>query len=305
VAFVPTASGMASGSLTLTTAINQVLVVSLQGLSAAPAPVLAWQTGGVTALQFDSTEVGKTSAAKSVTLQNQGPGAVSFTALEADGMDKAQFSVASASTCRVGTSLAQGASCQLVVAFAPAAAGSRSATLRIASNATAPATMSLSGVATSASTGAGLLWMDFTSLGFMAGTGKASGAQVLTVKNQGSGALTLSGIGTTGPFQIVNSDAGGCSVPQQLAAGASCVLSVVFNAPQAAGDSTGTVALESAGGESRSVGLSGRAIVTNAGGSGDTGDGKGGGGANPWALVALALAAAALAPRRRRGISNA
>jgi hypothetical protein len=165
--------------------------------------------------------------------------------------------------------------------------------------------MSLSGVATSASTGAGLLWMDFTSLGFMAGTGKASGAQVLTVKNQGSGALTLSGIGTTGPFQIVNSDAGGCSVPQQLAAGASCVLSVVFNAPQAAGDSTGTVALESAGGESRSVGLSGRAIVTNAGGSGDTGDGKGGGGANPWALVALALAAAALAPRRRRGISNA
>ena len=304
VVFVPTASGMSTGSLTLTTAIGQTLVVSLQGLSTAPAPVLAWQTGGVTALQFDSTEVGKSSAAKSVTLQNQGPGAVNFTALEADGTDKAQFSVTSASTCRVGTSLAQGASCQVVVAFAPTAAGSRSATLRIASNATAPATLSLAGVATSASGGAGLLWVDFASLGFMAGTGNPSVAQTLTVKNQGSGALMLSNIGTTGPFQVVNSASGGCSVPQQLAAGASCVLSVVFNAPSTAGDSTGSVVLESAAGERSSVGLSGRAMVTNAGGSSDSGNSKGGGAANPWALVALALAAAAVAPRRRREISN-
>jgi trimeric autotransporter adhesin len=112
VAFMPTASGMAMGSLTLTTATGQMLVTSLQGLSVSAAPVLAWQTGGVSALQFDSTEVGRTSAAKSVTLVNQGPGAVTFTALEATGTDAAQFSLTSASTCRVGSSLAQGATCQ-------------------------------------------------------------------------------------------------------------------------------------------------------------------------------------------------
>jgi len=303
VAFVPTVSGTSSGNLTLTTATNQVLVLPLRGLSTAPAPVLAWQAGGATTLQFDSTEVGRTSASKSVTLMNQGPGAVNFTAIGAEGGDAAQFSVTSSSTCRTGTSLAQGASCQVVVAFVPTSAGNKSASLRIASNATAPATMGLAGVATSSGTATGSLWVDFSSLGFMAGNGRPSAPQTLTVKNLGAGPLTLSNIGTSGPFQVVNSMSGGCSVPQQLAAGASCVLSVVFNAPHGAGDSPGTLVIESAAGESRSVGLSGRSFVTNVGSSRDDGE-EGGGALGPWALLALALAVAALERCRRREMSN-
>ena len=305
VTFAPTAAGMATGNLTLTTATGQVLVVSLKGLSTATAstPVLAWQTGGVTTLQFDSADVGKTSASKSVTLVNQGTSAVNFTALEADGNDKAQFMVTADSTCKVGTSLAQGASCQVVVAFAPTTAGSKSATLRIASNATAPATMTLSGVGNAVSTGSGLLWVDFKSLGFMAGTNSASAAQTLTVKNAGSAPITLSGIVTSSPFQVVNAATGGCAVPQQLAAGASCVLSVVFNGPQTAGDSTGTLVVSSASGESVTVTLTGRSVATNVGGSGSDDKDSGGGAAAPWALLGLLLAGAVLSPRRRH-ISN-
>ncbi len=307
VTFVPTAAGMATGNLTLTTATGQVLVVSLKGLATATAsaPVLVWQTGGASTLQFDSADVGKTSAAKSVTLLNQGSGTVNFSALETDGNDKAQFLVTSDSTCKVGTPLAQGASCQLVVAFMPTSAGSKSATLRIASNATAPATMMLSGLGNAASTGTGtgLLWVDYKSLGFMAGTGSASAAQTLTVKNQGTAPISLSTIVTTGPFQVVNSASGGCVLPQQLAAGASCVLSVVFNGPQTAGDSTGTVVLTGASGDSLTVSLTGRAVATNVGGSGSDDKDSGGGAASPWALLGLLLAGAVLSPRRRK-ISN-
>lgn len=298
VAFMPTASGMASGSLMLTTAANQMLVVALQGLSTAPAPVLAWQTGGVTALQLDATEVGRTSATKSVTLLNQGPGAVRFTALEASGTDAAQFVLTSASTCRVGTSLDAGASCQLVVAFMPTAAGSKSAVLRIASNAIAPAPMNLAGVASAPSAAPGMLATDFSSLGFMAAKGNASSPQVVTLKNTGASPLMVTNFGTTGPFQVVNSATGGCSLPQSLAPGASCTLSVVFNAPATEGDATGQLLVDTAGGERRALSLTGRAMVTNAGGSSN--NGGGGGASAPWALLALGLAALALPGRTHR-----
>jgi cytochrome c553 len=298
VAFAPTASGVSTGRLTLTTATGQTLVVALRGVSTAPAPVLAWQTGGVTALQFDNTQVGRTSVGRSVTLLNQGPGSVTFSAVEPDGNDKSQFVVLSGTTCSNGATLAQGASCQIVLAFAPTGAGSKSATLRIASNATAPATMSLAGVASAPSSGSGSLWMDFSELGFMAANGRPSGMQTVTVRNTGSDVLTLSSIGTSGPFQVVNSASGGCSVPQQLAAGASCALSVVFNAPHTAGDSTGELMVQTSGGDTLAVKLGGRSVVTNAGSSSD---GTEGGGALSWlGLVVLAWAVAMLALQRRR-----
>lgn len=299
VAFAPTASGTSTGSLTLTTATGQTLVVSLRGVSTAPAPVLAWQTGGATALQFDSTEVGRTSVGRSVTLLNQGPGSVTFSAVEPDGNDKSQFVVLSGTTCSSGSTLAQGASCQIVLAFAPTTAGSKSANLRIASNATAPATMGVAGVGVAPGSGSGSLWMDYSQLGFMAGNGHQSAAQTVMLRNTGSAVLTISSIGTSGPFQVVNSASGGCSVPQQLAAGASCALSVVFNAPQAAGDSSGELVVQTSAGDTLAVKLGGRSFVTNVGSS--RGDGTEGGGAlSPLGLVVLAWAVVMLARQRRR-----
>jgi hypothetical protein len=261
--------------------------------------VLAWQTGGATALQFDSTEIGRTSIGRSVTLLNQGPGSVTFGAVEPEGNDKSQFVVLSGTTCSNGSTLAQGASCQIVLAFAPTVAGSRSASLRIASNATAPPTMNLAGVGISSGSGSSRLEMDHTALGFMAGNGRQSTAQTVNLRNTGGDVLTVSSIGTSGPFQVVNSAAGGCSVPQPLAAGASCALSVVFNAPHAAGDSTGELMVQTSTGDTQVVKLDGRAIVTNAGSSRSDGA-EGGGALSPWGLLTLAWAVGMLVRLRRR-----
>lgn len=306
VAYAPTSAGAATGNLTLTTATNQVLVVALRGSVSAPvtAPVLVWSPSGVSTLSFDATAVGQVSTTRSMSLINQGPGVVDFTAIEPDGTDRSSFAIDSGSTCRTGTQLALGSSCTVVVSFRPASAGGKNATLRIASNASAPATISLVGEGTGGNgggggTGSGTLAVDTSALEFMAATNGASQPRRVQVSNSGSAALTLSGTGTTGPFQVVNGTSNGCANPQVLAAGASCTLTVVFNGPKQPGRSTGTLTIPSTGGESRVVALSGTALIVNAGSS-DADQEKGGGALGPLWLALMALAVFASARVRRR-----
>jgi hypothetical protein len=304
VAYAPTSAGAATGNLTLTTATNQVLVVALRGSVTAPvtAPVLAWTPAGVSTLSFDATAVGQASATRSMSLINQGQGVVNFTAIEADGTDKSSFAIDTGSTCSTATPLAQGSSCTVVVSFRPASAGVKNAALRIASNASAPATLSLVGEGTGGGgggTGSGTLAVDTSALEFMAATNGASQPRTVQVSNSGSAALTLSGTGTTGPFQVVNGASNGCANPQVLAAGASCSLSLVFNGPKQAGRSTGTLTIPSTGGESKVIALSGTALVINVGSS-ENDQEKGGGALGPLWLALMALAVFASARARRR-----
>jgi hypothetical protein len=91
-----------------------------------------------TALTFGSTTVGATSAAQSVTVQNTGSAAASVSSVAANG-DFLQTN-----TC--GSSIAAGASCTVSVTFHPTAAGTRTGSVTVASNATnSPTTVSLSG----------------------------------------------------------------------------------------------------------------------------------------------------------------
>jgi hypothetical protein len=304
VAYAPTSAGAATGNLTLTTASNQVLVVALRGSVTAPvtAPVLAWAQSGVSTLSFNATAVGQASATRSMSLVNQGPGVVNFTAVETDGTDKSSFAIDSGSSCRSGTALAQGSSCTVVVGFRPASTGAKSASVRIASNASAPPTLSLVGEGTSGNgggTGSGTLAVDTSALEFMAATNGVSQPRTVQVSNSGSAALTLSGTGTTGPFQVVNGASNGCANPQVLAAGASCSLSVVFNGPKQAGRSTGTLTIPSTSGESKVIALSGTSLLINAGSSENDQDKGGGALGPPWiALMALAVFASARVRRR-------
>jgi len=302
VAYAPTSTGAATGNLTLTTASNQVLVVALRGSVTPPvtAPVLAWSPSGVSTLSFDATTVGQASATRSMSLVNQGPGVVNFTAIETDGNDRASFAIESASTCRTGTALSQGSSCTVVVSFRPASTGAKSASVRIASNASAPASLSLVGEGMGGGgTGSGTLAVDTSALEFMAATNGVSQPRTVQVSNSGSAALTLSGTGTTGPFQVVNGASNSCANPQVLAAGASCSLSVVFNGPKQAGRSTGTLTIPSSSGESKVINLSGTALVINAGSS-DTDQEKGGGALGPLWIALMAVAVFASARVRRR-----
>lgn len=313
VAYAPTSTGAATGSLTLTTASNQVLVVSLRGSvpTSATTPVLVWTPNGISTLSFDATAVGQTSATKTMSLINQGQGVVNFTAIEPDGTDKSSFAVEAGSTCSTGTPLPVGNSCTVLVSFKPGANGVKNASLRIASNASAPPTLTLVGEGTGGSgggddgsgggnTGSGSLSVDASALDFMAAINGASQPRMIQVSNSGSDAVTLSGMGTTGPFQVVGSASNGCANPQVLAAGASCTVSVVFNGPRQAGRSTGRLTIPTTNGESRVVSLSGTAILTNAG-SGDSAEEEGGGALGPFWLALMALAVFASAYARRRG----
>jgi cytochrome c553 len=292
VAYAPTSSGSATGKLTLTTATGQLIVVQLQGVSTPTAsPVLVWQAGSAQALQFDATAVGATSPARMVTLLNQGPGAVNFTAIDTEGNDKASFVIASGGSCSVAAALAQGATCTIAVAFMPTAAGSLSGVLRIASNASAPAAVTLTGMANAAA-GSSSLMADFVSLGFNAGNGQPSPMQVVQITNSSSMPLAISSIGTSGPFAVVPSASNACTTPLTLAPGGSCSLTLVFNAPDQAGSSSGMLTIQSASGDTETVALQGVAVVTNAGAADS---GSGGGAASPLWVALLALAALATA----------
>ncbi|MEO9237082.1 MAG: choice-of-anchor D domain-containing protein, partial [Jatrophihabitantaceae bacterium] len=95
-------------------------------------------TASPTAVSFGSTTVGSTSAAQSVTVHNGGTVAASVSAVTASG-DFAQTN-----TC--GASIAAGASCTVSVTFRPTAAGSRSGSVSVTSNAAnSPSTVALSG----------------------------------------------------------------------------------------------------------------------------------------------------------------
>jgi glucose/arabinose dehydrogenase/PKD repeat protein len=120
----------------------QLSELEVYGGTATPAPAL---TVSPSSVAFGSRAVGTGGPAVPVTVTNTGTAAAGITGVTAGG-DFAQTN-----TC--GTSLAAGASCTVSVTFTPAAAGARTGTLSVASNAPGgPHTAALSGTGTSANT---------------------------------------------------------------------------------------------------------------------------------------------------------
>jgi hypothetical protein len=123
IAFAPTASGIITGSLTITDdAFGSPQVVSLTG------------TGTVvkltpTALSFGPQAVGTSSSPQTVTLDNVGSATLNFTdtLITITGNNPLDFS--QTNTC--GTSVAGHGSCTITVTFTPTASGERDATVSI------------------------------------------------------------------------------------------------------------------------------------------------------------------------------
>jgi hypothetical protein len=87
--------------------------------------------------------------------------------------------------------------------------------------------------------------------------GSTSGTHTVTVSNPGSGAVSVSSIGVTGPF----SESNNCGT--SLAAGGTCTVSVTF-APTAAGSASGTLSVNSsAPGSPLTTALSGTGTSAN------------------------------------------
>jgi hypothetical protein len=210
-----------------------------------------------TSLTFASTAVGATSAAQVVTLKNTGTSAVTINSFAFTGANSSSF-VLTTKTC--STSLAAGASCTLSVAFKPASAGTFTASLATTDNAAgSPQLVTLSGTGTAASTTT--VAFSPTTLTFPSTqVGATSAAQVITLKNTGTTAVTVQSFAFTGTnassFVLTTKT---CTT--SLAVGAGCTLSVAFK-PASAGTLTASLATtDNASGSPQMVTLSGTATA--------------------------------------------
>jgi trimeric autotransporter adhesin len=298
--FVPTTAGLDyTGSLSISSnAAGSPQVASLGGRgSAAVVPVLLWSPA-TARLDFGSVVAGALSATQSLTLLNQGPGTVTLNLLNAVGVDAQAFS-ATAGSCPVGagTSLAQGQSCRVDVRFAPASAGSKTATVQVASTGSAPPELNLLGTGLGgASPG---LAVSETTVNFeLTRVGAQSLPATVTLMGSGSGVVRINSISVSSGFVMQNKTCP--AAPFTLPAGAECTVTVSF-LPQGEGLATGSLTINTdATPAQRSVALSAQAEPkADVSGGGGCSISKGDSTTDPtlWALVLLA---AAVLWRRRR-----
>jgi subtilase family serine protease len=262
VEFKPAAAGALAASLSVVdNATGSPQTVALSGTGAAATTFTVSVTPA--SLAFASTTIGATSAAQVVTVKNTGTGALTLGATSFTGTNISSF-LKSATTCT--TALAVGASCTISVEFKPVSAGALTAALSIPDNATGtPQKVTLTGTGTAASTFT--VSVTPASLAFASTTvGATSAAQVVTVKNTGTGALTLGATSFTGTGATsFLKSATTCTTA--LAVGASCTISVEFK-PTAAGAFTAALSIpDNATGTPQTVALSGTGAAASGGGT--------------------------------------
>ena len=242
VVFTPNAAGAASGSVSVASnAAGSPHAVSLSGTGVTVSPVLAW-VPTISAIAFGDVSLGASPPTRSVTLSNQGPGAVTLQQLTLAGALAADFSLGS-STCAVNAALAQGASCSIALAFHPAAVGARSATLQVLSSGTNPPDLALSGNGTAmAQAGAAVIP---TALSFNVPAGASAEAQTLTLQSTGNAVLHVTGLRVAaGGFTLTAAAANGCAAtPFDLMPGQACALSIGWSS-SAAGSEAGLVEID-------------------------------------------------------------
>jgi hypothetical protein len=178
VTFTPSASGARAGSITITDSdASSPQTVSLSGTGTSTPPTVSFSPNSLT---FSNASVAMTSPVQTVTLTNTGTTALNITGLNVTGANAADF--AQNSNC--GNSVAAGTSCTIAVTFTPSAAGTRTATLSIADNASgSPQSVILSG---SASHDVMVSWSDSPSAGvtgYYIYRGTAPGAEGSTPVN--------------------------------------------------------------------------------------------------------------------------
>ncbi|MGH9485825.1 MAG: choice-of-anchor D domain-containing protein, partial [Terriglobales bacterium] len=156
--------------------------------SAAPAPAAA--VVSPTALSFSDTSPGTASGAQSVTLTNPGPESLSAS-FTLSGPDAADF--AQTNTC---TQVEAAATCSVSVNFVPSGAGTFTATLAgTARDGAAVPAVTLTGTEPAGAQAAvAPAAVDFGAVS----PGTSASPQVVTLTNNGTAALALTGITITG-----------------------------------------------------------------------------------------------------------
>jgi len=243
IAFSPASTGGFTGAVTLRdNAAQSPQTISVSGTGGVPSVTLTPST-----LSFDSQQVGSSSAAQTVKISNAGDGPLTISSIAATG----DFS----QTSNCAGSLAAGANCSISITFTPTAAGSCQGTLTVSDNAaTNPQSVSLTGTGV-----APQAVLSPTRLSFADQyVGTTSSPQTVTLSNNGSVPIAISGISTSGDFAQTNS----CG--STLAAGTSCSITVTF-APETSGNRPGTLTVsDNASGSPQTVSLSGNGLLAYA-----------------------------------------
>jgi uncharacterized protein (TIGR03118 family) len=199
-------------------------------------------TPGPAMLTFTNQLVAAASGNQTITIENTGSANLVLSAAPAiSGTDAAEFAINStSSTCTNGATVAPTGSCTVVVAFTPAAVGTRGpATLTIADNAAnSPQTVTVSGTGV-----AGAPNVTLTTINPFGATqvGAKSAAQTITISNGGSAPLIFgaSAVAVTNDFSETDTCSG-----STVAIAGTCTVSVSFSPSSTANNPrTGTITL--------------------------------------------------------------
>ena len=247
VTFAPTASGVASGTVAITSnGSNPSLSISLTGTGVTQGSLAA----NPTSLAFGNIQVGK-STTLSETVTNSGGSSLTISAAAASG---AGYSISGLS---LPVTLNAGQSASFTVTFAPTASGAASGGVAITSNATDPnLSIPLSGTGVTQ----GALTANPTSLAFGNVQVSKNASLSETLTNSGGSSLTISAASASGSGYAIS----GLALPVTLNAGQSTSFSVTF-APTTSGAASGTVSVTSDGSNpTLTIPLSGSGVTQGA-----------------------------------------
>ncbi len=290
IAFAPSAAAAFTGTVTVTSnAAGSPHGTALSGAGSAAAIPVVTYVPMVSTLDFGSVSAGSLSAIQTVTIQNQGPGGVTLTVLNAIGPDAASFSVVGG-TCSLASPLFEGASCTVDIRFAPGSAGSKTASVQVASTGSFPPVLTLTGVGLAGPNPS--FAVSETALAFsQTRVGSESLPATVRLTSSGSGVVTVTAMTVTGPYAVASTTCP--ALPFTLAAGNECTIAVSFK-PNGEGTSAGTLRITTdAAPATREIALSGsgeaQADVTDGGGC-TIGDGTSPLDPTLWLTVLAAIA---------------
>ena len=243
ITFTPAASGSRSANISILSNGGNATVsatgtgVTAGALSASPAT-----------LTYAGQTVGTTSATQTVTISNTGGTALTVNSIT--NSNTTDFVLAAPAT---PLTINGGASQTFTVAFKPAASGSKTATLTVASTA-GNATVSATGTGAAVVTQP-VLSVSPLSLTYSSVIVNTSATKTVTISNTGNAPLNITNISKTGSAAFSFSPASFTSI----AAGSSATLTVTY-APTVVGTDTGATINITSDGGSATVTLAGTAV---------------------------------------------
>lgn len=257
--FTPITTGTVNGTVTVTDNADlqgsgqQTLALAGTGVAA---PLISFAPATIA---FGNQAINTTSASQTVTISNSGTGPNSLDGIYIASSTFGVFTVAGG-TCPTSGTLAAGASCTVLIAFAPTATGSFSGTLTV-NNLVGSGVLSATTVTGTGTTGgAAQAVLSPTTLAFPNTTVGATAAAIpTTLSNPGTATLTGIAVAIAGANPSDFSQSNTCGAT--LAAGASCTISVTF-APASATSFAATLAVaDSATGSPQTASLTGTGIA--------------------------------------------